>query len=106
VAVDGEGRSVISLRFVHRGPAAETAAGLADLAREAPAAAERARSLLLLVDENSIAPAQEKPVVGAVRRLLDELGAADQAAVVALPRPPPGSPSPQTRSPGRPASRV
>ena len=89
VAVDGEGRSVISLRFVHRGPAAETAAGLADLAREAPAAAERARSLLLLVDENSIAPAQEKPVVGAVRRLLDELGAADQAAVVALPRPPP-----------------
>ena len=89
VVVDGERRSVVSLRFVHRGPAAETAAGLADLAREAPAAAERTRSLLLLVDENSIAPAQEKPVVGAVRRLLDELGAADQAAVVALPRPPP-----------------
>jgi hypothetical protein len=89
IVVDGERRPVVSLRFVHRGPAAETAAGLADPAHEAPTAAERMRSLLLLVDENSIAPGQEKPVVGAVRTLLDELGAADQAAVASLPRPPP-----------------
>jgi VWFA-related protein len=88
VVVDGERRSVVSLRFVHRGPAAETAARLADPVHDAPTAAERTRSLLLLVDENSIAPGQEKAVVGAAGRLLEELGAADQAAVASLPRPP------------------
>jgi VWFA-related protein len=88
VTVDGERRPVVSLRFVYRGPGAETAAELADPTRDAPAAAERTRSLLLLVDENSITRGLETQVVATAARVLDELGAADQAAVASLPRPP------------------
>jgi VWFA-related protein len=87
VTVDGERRPVVSLRFVYRGPGAETAASLADAAHETPAAAERTRSVLLLVDENSITRGQEAPVVATAAKVLDELGASDQAAVVSLPRP-------------------
>jgi VWFA-related protein len=88
VTVDGEPRPVVSLRFVYRGPGAETAARLADPAQEAPAAAERTRSLLVLVDENAVYRGQQKPVVAVVNRLLDELGASDHVAVATLPRPP------------------
>ncbi len=88
VTVDGEPRRVVSIRFVHRGPGAETAAGLADPARDAAAAAERTRSVLMLVDENAVYRGQQKPVVAVVNRMLDELGATDRAAAAALPRPP------------------
>jgi hypothetical protein len=37
------------------------------------------------VDENTITPGQEKPVVSTASRLLDELAAGDQAAVITLP---------------------
>jgi VWFA-related protein len=85
VTLDGERRPVVSLRFVYRGPGAETAARLADRAREAPAAAERTRSVLMLVDENAVYRGRQKPVVAVVSRLLDELGTSDQAAVATLP---------------------
>jgi hypothetical protein len=88
VTVDGTPRPIVSLRFVYRGPGAEAAASVADPTREAPAAAERSRSLLLLVDESTIPRGQEKLVVGVAGRLLDELGSADQAAVAAVPAPP------------------
>ena len=79
---------MVSLRYVHRGPGADTAAALADRSRDAPAAAERIRSLLLIADENGILQGQQKPVAAVVARMVDELGAADQAAVTTLPRPP------------------
>jgi hypothetical protein len=85
VAIDGEPRSVVSLRYVFRGPGSQTAAALADPSRQSPAAAERSRMVLLAVDETSFAPGDEKPVVDAVARVLDVLGTADQAAVVSLP---------------------
>ncbi len=85
VAIDGQPRAVISLRYVFRGPGAATAAAVADPSRQAPAAAERSRTVLLAVDETSFAPGDEKAVVGTVARVLDDLGSADQAAVVRLP---------------------
>jgi hypothetical protein len=88
VTVDGEARKVVSLRYVYRGPGADTAAALADRSRDAPAAAERTRSLLLLADENAILRGQQKPAAAVVGRMVDELGAADQAVVATLPRPP------------------
>jgi hypothetical protein len=88
VTVDGSARKVVSLRYVYRGPGADTAAALADRSRDAPAAAERTRSLLLLADENAIFRGQQKPVAAVVGRMVDELGAADQAVVATLPRPP------------------
>ncbi len=88
VTMNGEPRKVVSLRYVHRGPGADAAAALADRSRDAPAAAERIRSLLLIADENGILQGQQKPVAAVVARMVDELGAADQAAVATLPRPP------------------
>ena len=85
VAVDGEPRPVVSLRYVFRGPGAEASAAVSDPARQAPAAAERSRTVLLAVDETSVVRGDEKNVVATVARLLDELGAGDQAAVVPLP---------------------
>jgi VWFA-related protein len=90
VTLDGERRPVVSLRFVYRGPGAETAARLADPARAAPAAAERTRSVLMLVDENAVYRGQQKPLVAVVSRMLDELGTSDRIAVATLPRPPGG----------------
>jgi hypothetical protein len=87
VTVDGDVRPILSLRFVYRGPGSATAAALADPVRDTPAAAERRRVVVVLVDENAVYRGQQKAVVAAVGRLLDELGTADQAAVVTLPRP-------------------
>jgi hypothetical protein len=87
VTVDGEVRPVLSLRFVYRGPGSETAAALADPVRDTPAAAERRRAVVVIVDENAVYRGQQKAVVAAVGRLLDELGTSDQAAVVTLPQP-------------------
>jgi len=85
VTIDNEPRPIVSLRYVHRGPGADVAARLADGARVAPALAEPSRTVLLVVDEATFARGGERPVVAAVSRVLDELGRADQAAVVALP---------------------
>jgi hypothetical protein len=88
VTVDGRPRSVVSLRYVSRGPGADVAAGLIGASRNAAAAAERVRLLLLVADENAIPRGQQKPVAAVVARMLDQLGTADQAAVATLPRPP------------------
>jgi VWFA-related protein len=87
VTVDKEPRQVESIRYVFRGPGAVTSASLADPAREAPAAAEHGRLVLVVVDETSIQPGQEKPVVAATARILDELAAGDRATVITLPLP-------------------
>jgi hypothetical protein len=87
VTVDGEARNIVSLRYVYRGPGAEASAALVDRTTNAPPAAERARSLLLLADENAIFRGQQKQVAAVVARMVDELGVADQAAVSTLPRP-------------------
>lgn len=87
VTVDGEARNIVSLRYVYRGPGAEASAAMVDRTSNAPPAAERARSLLLLADENAIFRGQQKQVAAVVGRMVDELGVADQAAVSMLPRP-------------------
>jgi hypothetical protein len=87
VTVDGEPRSIVSLRYVYRGPGADASAAIVDRAANAPPAAERSRLLLLLADENAIFRGQQKQVAAVVGRMVDELGVADQAAVAMLPRP-------------------
>jgi hypothetical protein len=85
VTIDKASRQVVSVRYVFRGPGAETSASLADPVREAPAAAEHVRLVLVVVDETSIFPGQEKPVAAAAARILDELAATDQATVITVP---------------------
>ena len=78
IRVDGKERAVTSLRFVHNAPRAA--------ARVPPpfatnAATENAHDLILLVDDESIAPGREKGIRDAAARLLAALGPGDRVAL-------------------------
>lgn len=85
VAVNGEQRRVVSLRYIYRGTGAATAASLATVTGGTPAAAEPERLILVVMDETGIQPGQEKRLIASAKRVLDEFSAADRVAVVTLP---------------------
>jgi hypothetical protein len=87
VSIDGQPRQIVSLRYVFRGPGAESAARSAALATGSAPLSEPSRTVLIAVDENSIVRGGEKAVVREVWRTLDGLASADRVALVALPLP-------------------
>ncbi|HEY3383312.1 MAG TPA: hypothetical protein VGK32_16185 [Vicinamibacterales bacterium] len=100
VSIDGRPRRVVAASFVFRGPGAEQAAaftaasarpaaGASAMPQPFPASpvgfAETARSIVIAVDENTIARGAEKPIAGLLNAVVDLLGASDRLALVALP---------------------
>jgi hypothetical protein len=85
VKIDGQPRTILSLRYVFRGPGAEVARAAAPAG--ASAAADPSRVILIAVDENSITRGGEKAAASAVWRVLDALAPADLVALVTLPVP-------------------
>ena len=87
VTVGGRARPVLWVRRVSRGPgaladaAARRAAGQPDIAF----AAERSRTVVIAVDEQSFPAGGERPAIQAVVALLDRLGMNDRVALVRLP---------------------
>lgn len=78
IRVDGKERAVTSVHFAHGGPKAA--------ARVPPpfatnTAADIAHDLILLVDDESIAPGREKGIRDAAARLLAALGPGDRVAL-------------------------
>ena len=83
VSVDGRPRKVVSIRQVLRGPGSERIASGANA--DARPIAEPARTIIVVVDETSIARGSEKKSVSTIARLLDLIGPSDLAAFVTLP---------------------
>jgi VWFA-related protein len=87
VSVDGKSRRVLSIRRISRGPGALSDASARQARSSAVGffAAEPARNVLVLVDENSLVRGDERAAMAAGRALLDRLGVADRMAVLRLP---------------------
>lgn len=87
VMLGGQGRSVLWVRRVSRGPGAladaavRRAAGLPDTAF----VAELSRTVVVAVDEASFPAGGERPAMQVVAALLDRLGMNDRVALVRLP---------------------
>jgi len=87
VAIDGEPRRVVSLRYVFRGAGAEAAAKAAAANVGTTVAAEPSRLIFVIVDEDSFGFGAEKGVVSAVSQVADALAPADRVALATLPEP-------------------
>jgi hypothetical protein len=90
VTIAGRPRAVVGLHCVWRGPGADAAASAAARRTDGGPAraimrADSARAIVIAVDEGSIPRGSEKPVIGVVSTLLDNLGSADRLAFVRLP---------------------
>ena len=87
VSIDGQPRRVLSVRRVSRGPGATSDANARQAAGGSAAtfAAEPARTILVIVDQATLRPGDEKMAVQGATALLDRLGLDDHVAVVRLP---------------------
>lgn len=83
VTVDGRPRKVISVRPILRGPGSERVVGGADIVN-APVA-DPTRTIVVLVDQNSLVRASEKKMSSLIARVLDLVAPTDQAALIPLP---------------------
>ena len=84
VLIDGQPRTVVSSRYVFRGPGAEASAATAS-SGDRRQLVEASRLVLFAVDENSILAKGEKPLVSALWRAHDAFGPSDRVALVTLP---------------------
>jgi VWFA-related protein len=87
VTIDGNRRTVMSVRYVTRGPGA-----LADArslqATRAPVgqfAAEPSRTVIIVIDQTTLVRGDEKSTTAAVRGVVDRLGLDDRVGVIRLP---------------------
>lgn len=83
LTIDGKPREIESLQFVNTGGTA--APRNSTLPAAAPAFTD-GRRFVVVVNHESIAPGQERPVIDAATRFVARLGANDEVAVVTLPR--------------------
>jgi VWFA-related protein len=88
VTVNGRPRRVLSMRHVSRGPGAFASASLqAAAGGQVEAAAEDSRTVLVVIDEAMLEPANAEVVRKAAGSFIDELGPNDRVAVVRIPQP-------------------
>jgi len=87
VSVDGRRRSGVAMARLYRGPGASVLAASAAGAApgEAQPVAEPTRTIVLVVDQPSLGPGDEKRAHALVEACLGALGVADSVAVVSLP---------------------
>lgn len=83
VEIDGQPRTVRSLRFVHRGAGAEEAAR----GGAGRAAAEPIRLVIVAVDETTLRRGRERDVASGVWRVVDALTMVDRVGLMLLPEP-------------------
>jgi len=89
VLVDGGPRRVRAVHYVFRGPQALAAGRAIAVGNGVIAHADEARTIVLAVDETTVAAGAERTVVPAIGHVLEVVGPADRAAVLTLPRPGP-----------------
>jgi hypothetical protein len=87
VTVNGIRQRVASIRYVTRGPGAtnDTLALQATRPGTRRYAAEPARTVIIVVDQTTLARGDERATTAAVRRVVDRLGLDDRVGLVRLP---------------------